>query len=620
MKKLFKIPFFAFFDPENKSLTVRIIMTLVTFLMLIVAGSCLGIMGLYFSAGSYKLDLFSFYMQDIKLVVLNTLPYVLICLLIWFISDRAWIGFLSSGVLCLVYSFSEYWKLVSRDDPIYAEDVTLIKEALQMSDSYVEVTWQMYLAVALVLLGTAVLFFFFRGKMPHFSLRIAMPAVIIAVCVFLYNGVYTSSEVYSSFKVGPNMNPWFDNNIFISKGGIYPFIYSIQNAFPQPPEDYNKSDAEDILKEYETDLISEDKRANVIVVMYEAFSDLSLYTDKITGEDPYEDFHKIQSESYCGQLVTNIFAGGTINSERCVMTGFSDLTKLRRTSWSYPQYFKEMGYVTDGAHAGYEAFYNRQNINKNLGFDDYRFIENYYSEFHNGIPMDEVYLPDVTKNALEVINSGEKLYSFNVTYQNHGPYSSIELKNETVYVPKGEMSDYDYYVVNNYLAGIDSTAGHMLDMVNSFRETDEPVVLVFFGDHKPWLGEGNSTYTALGIEFDNGDDESFYNYYNTEYLIWANDSAKEMLDNDFEGTGPVISPCYLMNVLFDQCGWEGPSFMKLSNEVMAEMPVVSSQGSYLVDGELLSKAELPEKEFDLLKKLKIVQYYLAQDSQGKLPE
>ena len=77
-------------------------------------------------------------------------------------------SFLSGGVFCLVYSFSEYWKLVARDDPIYAEDLTLIKEALQMSESYIEVTWQMCLAVALVVIGTLVMFLFFRGK-PHTS-------------------------------------------------------------------------------------------------------------------------------------------------------------------------------------------------------------------------------------------------------------------------------------------------------------------------------------------------------------------------------------------------------------------------------------------------------------------
>ena len=107
-------------------------------------------------------------------------------------------------------------------------------------------------------------------------------------------------------------------------------------------------------------------------------------------------------------------------------------------------------------------------------------------------------------------------------------------------------------------------------------------MLVFFGDHKPTLGAGNSFYEELGVNVQEGTAEGFYNLYTTPYLIWTNDAAKAVLGRSDIGTGPTISPCYLMSVLFDCCGWEGPSWMQLQRQTRAVLPVMHSRGMYLV--------------------------------------
>lgn len=218
------------------------------------------------------------------------------------------------------------------------------------------------------------------------------------------------------------------------------------------------------------------------------------------------------------------------------------------------------------------------------------------------------------------MEAGENVFSFNVTYQNHGPYSTTLGKSAKEYVALGDLSTGDHAIVNNYLTGIEDTCRQMAAMVDTFRDRDEPVVLVFFGDHKPWLGELSSTYAALGIDINASTDESFYNHYNTDYLIWANDAARELLGNDFVGTGPTISPCFLMNVLFEQCGWAGPSYMKLTNQVMEAMPVVTTNDSFLVDGALVTEDQLSVANKALLSRMRQTQFYLAQDAGGKLPE
>src|SRR5699024_7671272 len=110
---------------------------------------------------------------------------------------------------------------------------------------------------------------------------------------------------------------------------------------------------------------------------------------------------------------------------------------------------------------------------------------------------------------------------------------------------------------NNYLEGIGRTDLAIEKMVDYFRNEEEPVVLVLFGDHKPFLGENTKGYEMLGINMDVNTVEGFRNYYSTPYVIWANDSAKEVLGDDFVGEGPEISPIYLMPYLMEKMGYPG---------------------------------------------------------------
>ena len=586
-------------------------------LLLFTAGCiCLGLLSLYFSTGDHGIDLFVWYLTQPKVLILNLIPFLLLGLLLLALCDRAWLAFLIDAVICLFFSWAQYWKLMARSDSIYAEDLLIFAEATQMASQYIEITWQITLSALLAAGGTAVLFFC-RGRIRRAAPRVALAAVVIALAAWLYPNYYTSQRFYNTMTVWPELNQWIDTNRYISRGGIYPFLYSVPAAMPTPPEGYDEEAAKTILSAYPSDDIPQEQKVSIVLTQLEAFSDLSQVTDRITGVDPYAEYHDLLEESYHGRLLPNVFAGGTIDTERCVLTGFSALESFRRPSWSYARYFADQGYTVEGAHAGYEAFYNRLNVNANLGIPDYRFIENYYHSMVAGIPRDNVLLPDITDHVLTAMESGP-VFSFNVTYQNHGPYSASSARFSEVCVPGEDLSSSDYHIINNYLWGIRDTCLRMAEMVNAFRNIDKPVLLVFFGDHKPWLGDQSVTYDALGIDISSDHDEAFYNYYATDYLIWANDEAKDVLGNDFIGTGPDISPCFLMNVLFDQCGWEGAGYTKLTDAVLDATSLLHATGRYLTDGILTDT--LTWEQQHLVDQMTHVQYYLAQDSGGIHPE
>lgn len=213
-----KIKFLNRFDPEEKSLRYQTMLGLVTAFMLIIAGGCLGLLSLYFSAGKYN-GLFIYILKQPTLTALNLLPFIALALVLWGMTNRAWIAFLVDSIICLVYSWANYWKLMGRSDAVYAEDLTILKEGLQIgtSEGYITFSFRHFLSIGCVIFGTVILFLFFRGKLRPLGLRIPLTVVLAGLSIFAYTGVYTNDARYNSFQIWPELNPWIGVNSYISR-------------------------------------------------------------------------------------------------------------------------------------------------------------------------------------------------------------------------------------------------------------------------------------------------------------------------------------------------------------------------------------------------------------------
>ena len=163
--------------------------------------------------------------------------------------------------------------------------------------------------------------------------------------------------------------------------------------------------------------------------------------------------------------------------------------------------------------------------------------------------------------------------------------------------------------MDNYLGSVADTARQLSSLMDAFREEERPVVLVVFGDHKPWLGDSNSAYQELGVNLDTSTQEGFYNYYGTRYLIWANDAAKEALGRDLTGEGPDVSSCFLMNLVFDLLGWQGDSWAQATTEIWHQLPVLTAVGRYVENGQLVEEKDLSEEGRRLLNTYRSMEYY-----------
>jgi len=537
-------------------------------------GLGIGVISLLLGATVFGVPMFRAYFTSPAVLILNLLPPILLIFLIYFISGRPWIAFTFPALFIVLISMIQFFKVQIRGDPLVVSDVSLISEVGKIMEAYtLTMNWKVYLALAALVCGILFSVFMLRRKPAKAPVRIIASIAVIAVSAALYAFVYTDTGLYEKTSADNVTAEWTPNRNYISKGFIYPLVYGIKGTIAEMkgnyPDWYNEADAKAALESYPRADIPADKKVNVISITLEAFSDLSRFDSIDFTTDVYGVLHALQAESVSGSLITNVFAGATIDTERLFLTGYTALTAYHTPTNSYVQYLRSQGYHTEGLHAGSMWFYDRQPVNKNLGFDNYYFLDDYADGSH----ADAFFFPKL----LELYDSRDRskpYFSYNLSYQNHGAYDSTKTAPPYVIAQDG-MSDESYNILNNYLSGIYDTNQHIGSLIDSLRGESDPVVVVIFGDHMPWLGNMNSVYTELGINIDRGTEEGFYNYYTTPYIIWANDAAKKTLGNSFSGDGGSISPCFLMGEMFSLCSWDGDRYMQALRELRGTIDIIN---------------------------------------------
>lgn len=558
---------------------------------MLAASLSLSILILWIGTLNLQIPRLLYYFRDLRVVILNYIPVAVLMLVLYMLFNRAWISYLITAVITFVMAFVNYYKVVFRAEPFTALDIKLIAEAAGIGGNYTfRIPKLFWLGLAMILCTTVLLARYSRGKIrrKYWWSRIVAVLLCFGFSQWMWSAYYSDAMYHHSFFETDYsvFNDWKEPERMAKRGFLYSFLVSINDLIIQEPPNYDPKMAEGILAEYEPQQIPEDKRVNVVIHMLESFSDLSEFDLPFTV-DPYDTWHRLEEESYHGTIITDTVGGGTVNAERSVMTGFTYVHPNYNVPVnSHIQYFNKNGYFTDATHPGNEWFYNRKRVDERLGFQRGLFIENYFRDFE-GAPLgtDEALFPILRDLYTEKAAEEQPYFGFHVTYQNHSPYEGGFLKGKE-YMPRGQLKEETYFTLNNYLDGVNDTAAQVAAYVDRFREDEEPVVLVFFGDHKPSLGEANSMYTELGIDVENGSPEGNYNLYATPYLIWANDAAKETLDSDFLGQGPTISPSYLMNEIFGQCGWKGNAWMQYQSMVQKDIPVIHWRKWFYVDGKM----------------------------------
>lgn len=525
------------------------------------------------ASGVFNENIFGSYFTSLPLLFVNFMPILFVMIILYLLSDRLWLSFGITGYFFYILSLINKFKLRFRDDPFVWSDIKLAGEAGDMAGKY-DISLGITQIIILVFLAFMMYLLYLCLKKSNISLKIrmALNAIVIICSSIFISQVVFDTDLYESLGNESIINKWSQSQQYQIRGFVYPFLYSYTYSIESEPDGYNPVLAEQTLKKYTYSDIPNDQKLNIIGIQLESFNDLSKFEGVEFNTDLYAPLHRIQNEGISGNLVVDIFAGGTVITERSFLNGYFHHPKYSGNTNSFVRYFNEQGYYTEALHPSYGWFYNRRNINTYLGFSKFYYVENRYDRFVE----DEILFDDLIDSYEKAIQNDQPYFNFTVTYQGHGPYST-DPEGDIEYLKwKDGYNQEDYNNINNYLMRIADTNIQLGHLIDYFKEQKEPVIIIFFGDHNPLLNNNNSGFEMLGVSLDIGSDEGFANYYNMPYVIWANQSAKDCTGKSFTGIGEEISPNYLMTYLFEYLGWEGNEYMKYLADLKETITVLNS--------------------------------------------
>ena len=596
---------------------------LVTVISLLAAWGLLFLTVLMIQPGGVTETLRMFW-QDKLLIPLNAFPILAVLLVCYWIVGNPFAAAGTAGLIVNLLSYVNLVKTDCRNDPFIPADIGLVREAVNAAGEY---TLNLHIGTLAGILVLGALCFLlaavFRVKHPRWQVRVIGAVAVLGAFVWSVPKVYQSVELYT--PRGENLSKSNVPEVFRLCGFPYCFLHNYDLYPIEKPEGYQKSTVEQWAEEDAAEYTKPGVQPNVIFIMCESYSDLSdeavfQYAEE---DNPMYGFHRLAASDRArsGHIVVSNYGAGTANTEFDVLTGIqtnmvspnnvSSFRVIHKSINALPWDYQAAGYETYFTHPGYSWFYNRQNVNGYLGFQDSWFTENHYGDLVDPTSAiyhsDDILTDELFAQLKERVEDGP-CFSFSVSYQNHGPYEWAAPANTEYVTPEGSGLDQESCNIwNHYLSGVGETIAAMNKLTQDLDSLDEPVVLVLFGDHKPWGGNGNSAYAAMGLTFDLGSLQGFYDYYATPYLIWANRAAKEVLGADFTGDGGDFSPCFLMTRLFDACGWAGPGYMQLSRAMRDISPLLHTNGLFLHDGVLTSVLSDTDRSF--YRSWLAVQYY-----------
>lgn len=370
----------------------------------------------------------------------------------------------------------------------------------------------------------------------------------------------------------------------------------------------------------------------MIMVMNEAFSEVTNYDmlDYPQGEEPLKFYNSLikSDRVVAGHIVVPNFGAGTANTEFDVITGMqtnmigesgaSAFRVLHHDTDSIFRVFSEDGYQTEFIHPGQDWFYNRQNVYKYFGAEKLLFSEAFTDAERKGSWVTDAAVLDVMKEEFEAaMEAGKPYFNYTVTIQNHMSYTAD--KYEGLDFPraplKQELAPGVQTMMSVYAEGARDADAMLQGLTEYYDAREEPVVLVFFGDHLPNLGDSYFCYREMGVEIGESDDPvTTLSTYETPYVIWANRSAAEALDFSARKESldlpedNTINANYLGALTLELTGRrDEDSFFSYLNDLRRELPVLHNGTGRTAGGEYFT--ELPEEFADEVRKLRFWEYY-----------
>ena len=575
----------------------------------------------------------------------NYVVYLLLYVAMFGLSGSVRISVMTVSPILLLFGIANMYVKEFKGSPLVPMDFSSIKTAGNVAVGYTyHVGYEIALGVCLT------------GMLMALASRLSMPKkgrpgrIALRLLSILVVGGFAYTFYFTDTVADFGLKPDFFNQTrgYKNHGAVLEFTLNTKYLKLMVPSGYDASKIEGIVDDsieengtpniLETALIrqgmdpeeakdktdvptavEQGKTPNVIVIMNESFSDLSVVGDIETNVPymPYID--SIQDETIQGNAYVSTIGTGTSNTEYEFLTG-NTMAFLPAGSNAYQLYVKEQqpslvstlmsqGFSANAFHPYFESSWNRPQVYEDMGFEDFISVEDLFGQelvdkyvnsgysynlykrlLRQKYPGQQILLRRFVSDAYdfqqieqmyEEKDPDQPMFLFNVTIQNHGAYTVEDYPAEVTV----EDAPGVYPKAEQYLTLANKTDEAFRQLVEYFEQQTEPTIIVMFGDHQPSV-EQEFLDMAYGVSEDGMTMEQYMDKYRVPYVVWANFPLEEE-----EQSGATTSLNFLSQYILEYTGVQSDSYFSFLDRLRQTLPTITFVGYLDQEGNAYSHLE-----------------------------
>lgn len=491
-------------------------------------------------------------------------------------------------ILCLLtlsIGIANYFVMAFRGNPILPWDLKSIHTALSVADNYTFSIDDRFVISTVGIIFLILFSLLCKTKYSNLKKRFSIVALSFIVLLGMKTALCTEAitdKVLTTTYLFTQWASYRDNGFVVS------FLENTKYLDIDAPKGYDSKKLEEAMKAYSTnDDTSSNKSPNVIVIMNESFSDLSVLHEFKTSTDYMPYIHSLQKSDHAvtGNLYVSVCGGNTASTEFEFLTG-DTMAFLPSGSVAYQQYISnslptwvsslaKKGYQTVAMHPYGASGWNRDKVYPYLGFD-----ETYFKEEFIGSKILRKYVSDESlyDKIIDVFDKKDDnpLFTFAVTMQNHGGYSQL-YDNFPITVSLTDIKNRP--ATENYLSLVKESDRAFEELTNYFKNVDEDTIIVMFGDHQPNDYVSTCIADLTGVPAEQRSLQEQQNRYLVPFVIWANYDMEEKHD--------ITTSVNYLNILVSKmAGIPLTKYQTYLDSLQKELPVITanmcidSKGNY----------------------------------------
>ncbi|EMF0109571.1 LTA synthase family protein [Enterococcus hirae] len=506
-----------------------------------------------------------------------------------------------------ILGYANYLKMTYRQEPIYPDDLKMIKEFGLLKDMTGTISF--YLLAGMILLvvagGCWAIYRSFKKDKKFQAIRVITLFTTIFALIYISHFNNPNNLLRKAYNKTALWIPYSQKMNYYNTGFIGGFLYNLKIDPMEKPKGYSEEKIKEITSHYqkladEKNKTASEEQPNIIYVMSESFSDPSrLNGVEITG-DPLADYYAVADQTYSGQMLSQNYGGGTANIEFEALTGFSmglfnaQLTtpytmlvpKMNQLP-SIVSTLKDQNYHTTAIHPYNTSMYKRKDVYEVLGFDE--FISENTMTYTDTIE-DNPYISDASayQEVMDLLKEDDTPQFIHlVTMQTHMPYDGKYQQLE--YTAKTEDNS-GISSLENYLQDISYSSQSLKAFTEELKKLSRRTLVVFWGDHLPGI---------YSDTIQNSNEK--HTLHETQFLMF--DSQGELEKTE----APVTSPFYFAADLMNQTNQQTTGFYQLLLALQNELPAFERE-LYYQEGQWHREAQLNKKRAELYQAYEMIQY------------